>query len=175
VGERLHKYLFWLPLPLLGFDPLMIFTVMAINLFYQFWLHTEWVRRLPRPVEAIFNTPSHHRVHHGSNIDYLDANHGGMLIIWDRLFGTFVPEQDSQPVTYGLTTNISNFNPFYVAFHDYAALIRDLWRAKRWSDRWKYCVLSPGWSHDGPDRRSAVLKQRAREAGAHAQGGIHTA
>mgnify|MGYP006236335911 FL=1 len=89
VGERIHKFFFWMWIPLLGFDPLMMFTMMGISLIYQFFVHTELVDKLPKPIEFIFNTPSHHRVHHASNIRYLDCNHAGILIIWDRMFGTF--------------------------------------------------------------------------------------
>src|SRR5690606_37534222 len=95
--------LFWLPLPLLGFRPEMILVAKSISLLYQYWIHTELIDRLG-PFEWIFNTPSHHRVHHGSNPRYLDRNHGGILIVWDRLYGTF--QEESEPVDYGLTTNI---------------------------------------------------------------------
>lgn len=160
VGERLHKWLFWLWLPLLGFDPLMIFTMMAINLFYQFWVHTELVDKLPNWFEAILNTPSHHRVHHASNIRYLDCNHAGVLIIWDKLFGTFSPELEIDRPVYGLTKNINSFNPAYVVTHEYQAIWRDVWRAKKWSDRLKYIFYAPGWSHDGEDNRAKVLRRK---------------
>jgi sterol desaturase/sphingolipid hydroxylase (fatty acid hydroxylase superfamily) len=159
VGERIHKFLFWLWLPLLGFDPAMIITMVSISLFYQFWIHTRAVGKLHPWVEAIFNTPSHHRVHHGSNVRYLDCNHGGVLIIWDRLFGTFSAELDQDPVVYGLTTNIETDHPLQVLSHEYCALARDLARCGRWSDRWRYLLLAPGWSHDGPDKRARVLRQ----------------
>ena len=158
VFERVHKYLFWLPLPLLGFDPLMIFTMMSLNLFYQFWLHTELVRRLPRWFEAVFNTPSHHRVHHGSNIRYLDCNHAGVLIIWDRLFGTFSQEVDEDPVVYGLTDNLRSLKPVHVATHEYSAIFRDVKRAERLGDKLSYLLKAPGWSHDGVDKRAKVLR-----------------
>jgi len=158
VGERLHKYIFWMPLPLLGFDPLMIFTVMAWNLFYQYWLHTELVGRLPDWYEFIFNTPSHHRVHHASNIRYLDCNHAGVLIIWDRLFGSFAKEVPEEAVVYGLTENITSTKPLYVATHEYSAIISDVKRAKYWRDKLAYIFLAPGWSHDGEDKRSKVLR-----------------
>ena len=102
-GERLHKYFFWLWIPILGFDPLMMFVMHSVNLLYQFWTHTEVVYKLPKAIEYIFNTPSHHRVHHASNIRYLDRNHAGVLIIWDRLFGTFSEEKDFEKPIYGLT------------------------------------------------------------------------
>lgn len=160
VGERVHKYFFWLPLPLLGFDPVMIFTMIALNLIYQFWVHTQWVDRLPGIIEAIFNTPSHHRVHHGSNIAYLDRNHGGVLIIWDKLFGTFAKEQSSEPVVYGLTKNIETHNPVRVAVGEYAALYQDVQRAALWKDRLRYLTLAPGWTHDGEDLRSDSLRAK---------------
>ncbi len=160
VGERLHKYIFWMPLPLLGFDPLMILTVMSWNLFYQYWLHTEMAPTLPRWFEAIFNTPSHHRVHHASNIRYLDCNHGGVLIIWDRLFGSFSKEIPEDTPQYGLTHNITSLKPLYVATHEYQALIQDVKRAKRWRDKLLYVFMAPGWSHDGEDKRSKVLRAK---------------
>lgn len=159
VGERLHKFLFWMWLPLLGFDPAMIVVMISISLFYQFWLHTTSVRRLPRWFEAVFNTPSHHRVHHGSNVRYLDRNHGGVLIIWDKLFGTFSPERDDDPVVYGLTSNITSDNIAWVALHEYVAIARDLKRAGNWRDRMRYLFLAPGWSHDGQDKRASVLRR----------------
>lgn len=158
VGERTHKYLFWLPLPLLGFDPLMMFTVIGLNLLYQFWVHTELVSRCPQFIEAIFNTPSHHRVHHGSNVRYLDRNHGGVLIIWDRMFGTFSKELDEEPVVYGLTQNIETYNPAKVAFGEYVKIVKDMLRASSVGDRARYLLLAPGWSHDGEDKRAKVLR-----------------
>ena len=160
VGERLHKYLFWLWLPLLGFDPLMMFTMIGINLFYQFWVHTEMVQKLPTWFEAVYNTPSHHRVHHASNIRYLDCNHAGVLIIWDKIFGTFSEEKDFDQPIYGLTKNISSYNPLYVASHEYQSIWRDVRRAPNWSDKLKYIFYAPGWSHDGEDRRAKVLRKK---------------
>lgn len=164
VGERIHKYLFWIPLPLLGFDALMIFMMMSINLFYQFWVHTELVDRLPRPIERWFNTPSHHRVHHASNLRYLDCNHAGVFIIWDKLFGSFSEEHADDPPRYGLTKNITSYHPWNVATHEYSAIWRDVSRAQRWQDKLKYIFYAPGWSHDGEDNRSKVLRARALSA-----------
>lgn len=164
VGERLHKFLFWLPLPLLGFDPLMIFTVMAINLFYQFWVHSELVDKLPRPVEYVFNTPSHHRVHHASNVRYLDCNHGGIFILWDRLFGSFSAEVPGDKPCYGLTSNITSYHPWHVVTHEYQSIWRDCRRASSWGDRLRYLLLAPGWSHDGPDKRARVLRRQLADA-----------
>ena len=159
VGERLHKFLFWMWLPLLGFDPAMIITMISISLFYQFWIHTRAVGRLHPWIEFVFNTPSHHRVHHGSNVRYLDCNHGGMLIIWDRLFGTFSPEVPEEKVVYGLTSNIDSDNPLWVCVHEYVAIGHDLKRSENWRDRLRYLFLAPGWSHDGPDKRARVLRR----------------
>lgn len=159
VGERIHKFLFWLWLPLLGFDPGMIITMISLSLFYQFWIHTRTVKRLHPWIEAVFNTPSHHRVHHGSNVRYLDRNHGGVLIIWDKLFGTFSAERDDDPVVYGLTKNIESDNILWVAVHEYVAIWRDVKRAGNWRDRLRYIFMAPGWSHDGPDKRASVLRR----------------
>jgi len=160
VGERLHKFVFWLPLPLLGFDVLMIVAVMSLSLFYQFWIHTQSIDRLPKFIEAVFNTPSHHRVHHASNLRYLDRNHGGVLIIWDRLFGTFAPELASDPPVYGLTHNLGSHNPWVVLTHEYKALLADVSRAPTWQVKWRYLLWAPGWSHDGPDQRANTLRQQ---------------
>ena len=145
VGERLHKFLFWLWLPLLGFDAAMIVTMIGLNLFYQFWIHTRSVGRLHPWLEAVFNTPSHHRVHHGSNPRYIDRNHGGVLIIWDRLFGTFSPERDDDPVRYGLTKNLDSDNPWTVLSHEYRAIGRDLRRAGSWRESISCVFGPPGW------------------------------
>ncbi len=164
VMERVHKYAFWLPLALLGFDPLMLFTMMSISLFYQYWLHTELIGKLPNWYERIFNTPSHHRVHHASNIRYLDCNHAGTLIIWDRLFGTFSQEVDEEPTIYGLTSNITSHNPFYVATHEYQTIWSDIKRASTLSDKLSYLFKAPGWSHDGEDKRAKVLRAKLNSA-----------
>lgn len=118
---------FWLPMPLLGFHPLMVLTLQSISLIYQFWIHTQLIGRLG-PLEWLLNTPSHHRVHHGSNPEYIDKNFAGILIVWDRLFGTFQAERS--PVQYGLTKNIDSFNPLVIAFHEWLDLLRSM-RQKR--------------------------------------------
>jgi sterol desaturase/sphingolipid hydroxylase (fatty acid hydroxylase superfamily) len=158
-GERLHKYFFWMWIPLLGFDPLMIFVAHSLNLIYQFWVHTEVVYKFPKFIEYIFNTPSHHRVHHASNIRYLDRNHAGVFILWDRWFGTFSEEKDNEHPIYGLTKNIDSFNPFYVASHEYKAIWKDVLSAPKWKDKLNYIFNAPGWSHEGPDQRAKTLRQ----------------
>jgi sterol desaturase/sphingolipid hydroxylase (fatty acid hydroxylase superfamily) len=119
---------FWLPLLLIGFDPLMVMTVQVISLFYQELLHTQLVPRLG-PIEWIFNTPRHHAIHHGSNAPYLDKNYGGVLIIWDRMFGTFARE--SEPVRFGLTKDLHSHNPIVIACHEWWAMVVDIVRAPR--------------------------------------------
>ena len=134
---------FWLWLPLLGFAPWMVLLAQSWSLIYQFGLHTERIGRLPRPLEAVLNTPSHHRVHHGSNHQYLDRNYGGILIVWDRLFGSWEPE--GERVRYGLTTNVRTFHPVRVAFHEYIALWHDIRRAPSWRVRGQLLWHGPGW------------------------------
>ena len=145
---------FWVPLALLGFKPWMILTQQAVSLMYQFWIHTERIGKLPRPIELVFNTPSHHRVHHGANDVYLDRNYAGILIIWDRIFGSFQGEDER--VRYGLTKNIDTFNPTRVAFHEWTAMWRDVRAAERWRDRLGYMFGGPAW------RPGAAGKGRAR-------------
>jgi len=149
---------FYWPLALLGLDPAMILAIEALNTLYQYWIHTELVDRIG-PLEAIFNTASHHRVHHGTNVEYLDRNHAGIFIVWDKLFGTFEPER--APVHYGLTTNIRTFDPLTIAFHEYAAIARDVKRAKTFGEALGYIFLPPGWSPDGSRMTSKQLRAAA--------------
>ena len=140
------ELVFWVPLPLLGVPPWLIFTAFSVNLIFQFFVHTERIGRLPRAVEFVFNTPSHHRVHHASDPDYLDRNYAGILIVWDRLFGTFQPEV--QRPTYGLTHPVGTYHLLRLQYGDYVALWRDVRAASRWRDRLGYLFRPPGWSPD---------------------------
>ena len=138
-------FVFYLALPILGFHPLMIFTQMSISLLYQYWIHTELIDKMPKWFEIIFNTPSHHRVHHGSNPLYLDRNHAGIFIIWDKLFGTFQPELKEEKAIYGLTSNIDTFNPIKIAFHEWIAVFKDAFSAKTSIiNKLKYFIKPPG-------------------------------
>ncbi len=149
------------PLILLGFHPAMVLFVGGLNLIYQFWIHTEAIDRMPRWFEAIMNTPSHHRVHHGRNPRYLDANYAGVFIVWDKMFGTFVPELDSEKPDYGLVQNLGTFNPLRVAFHEWIGLFRDVTRpGLNLSQRFAYAFAPPGWSHDGSRDTTAEIKTR---------------
>ncbi|WP_416908274.1 MAG: sterol desaturase family protein [Polymorphobacter sp.] len=131
-----------LPMALMGFHPVVIATLMAINLRYQYFLHTEAVGKLGL-LEWVFNTPSHHRVHHGSNPAYLYTNFGGVLIVFDRLFGTFALERDNEPVRYGLTRPVTSNNPFVIAFHEWANLWRDLKQVRTAGSAWRVLFGRP--------------------------------
>ncbi|CAB4899052.1 unannotated protein [freshwater metagenome] len=138
----------WVPVGLmarLGVRPSLIEHSRAINLIYQFWIHTDLIDSLG-PAEEVLNTPSHHRAHHGSNRRYLDRNHGGILITWDRLFGTFQREDPSDPVVYGLTKNIGTHNLFGIATHEYRDMFRDVARSTNWRDRLSFVLRGPGWA-----------------------------
>lgn len=137
------NWLFHFPLYVLGFNPLAVSGMLGINLFYQFWLHTDVIGRLG-PLEWIFNTPAHHRVHHASNGEYLDRNYGGILIIWDRLFGTFAAEREQTPIVYGLVHPVGSLNPLKIAFHEWLQIIRDFSRANTWRHRLKELFGRPG-------------------------------
>jgi sterol desaturase/sphingolipid hydroxylase (fatty acid hydroxylase superfamily) len=139
---------FWAWLPLVGFKPWMILLAQSWNLLSQFWIHTERIQKLPRWYEFVFNTPSHHRVHHGSQPQYLDKNYAGILILWDRIFGSFEPEVER--VRYGLTTNIETFNPVTVALGEYGAIARDVRRARGLRGRAGYLLGPPGWTPTSP-------------------------
>lgn len=165
------SFVFWLWLPLLGFHPMMIMMQQSISLIYQFWIHTEVIRRLPLALEFVFNTPSHHRVHHASNSRYLDRNHAGILIIWDRMFGTFEPEVEDEPPVYGLTKNLNTYNPFKIAFHEWVDMIKDAAQPGiRPSDRLRYLFNPPGWSHDGSRKTSEQLRAEWRTQGKNGHG-----
>jgi sterol desaturase/sphingolipid hydroxylase (fatty acid hydroxylase superfamily) len=135
---------FYLPMVLIGISPAAVAFCSSVSLVYQFWIHTERIGKFWSPIEFVFNTPSHHRVHHASQGGYLDRNFGGILIVWDRLFRSFEPETE-RPV-YGLTKNISTYNPLRVATHEYASIGRDLVAARNWRERLGYLFRGPGWA-----------------------------
>ena len=149
-----------LPMVWIGFHPYVIAFVGGLNLLYQFWIHTEAVNRMPGWFEAVMNTPSHHRVHHATNARYLDANYAGVFIVWDKMFGSFVPELDHEKPVYGIVKPVGTYNPFLIAFHEMGALLRDCardgLRPWRWVGR---AVNAPGWSPDGAHNRSVELKR----------------
>jgi len=141
------SFLFWLWMPIVGFPPAMIMTMGALSLFYQFWIHTELVRSLG-PLELALNTPSHHRVHHAANPKYIDRNHGGTLIIWDRFFGTYEAEDPEDAPYFGLTKNINTHNPARIAFHEWVDMWRDVCTAPGWRNKFLHLFGTPGWRHE---------------------------
>lgn len=163
----LYSSAFFIPLPLLGFHPVMVYTLLSISLIYQFFLHTETIHRLG-PLEWVLNTPSHHRVHHGSNPEYIDRNYGGILVIWDRLFGTFEPERAK--VNYGLTHNIGSYHPLHIAFHYFAQMAREIRAEPTLRNARAVLFGPPEWSPGaipapGPDPRNAPAPEGTRLPG----------
>lgn len=136
--------LFHAPLAILGFNPVVIIFAETMVQLYQTALHTEVVKKLPRPIEAIMNTPSHHRVHHGSNPQYIDKNYAGIFIIWDKLFGTFAEEKEK--VVYGVLPPINSINPLKVFFHGITKLSSNIYRAKGIKNKLAYLIKPPGWA-----------------------------
>jgi sterol desaturase/sphingolipid hydroxylase (fatty acid hydroxylase superfamily) len=136
------KLIFFLPVVLLGFDPIMFFIVHQIGVLYQFWQHTELIPKMPAWVEYVFVTPTNHKIHHGKNESFIDKNYGSTFIIWDRIFGTY--QEPSEKPVYGVTTPPGSFNPAYLVFHEYIDIIKDLKYAKTWKDRRRIVFGRPG-------------------------------
>lgn len=134
---------FYVPLVLLGFSPIVVFTLLAANLRFQFFLHTEAVGRLG-PIEWLFNTPAHHRLHHASNEPYIDRNYGGVLIVFDRIFGTIALERPHEPIRYGLAHRPATDNPFRLAFREWVIMLGDAWRARGWRAKARALFAPPG-------------------------------
>ncbi len=158
-GNLTGGFLFWAWLPLFGVHPFIIFFFQQTSLLYQYWIHTEFIQKMPNWFEQFFNTPSHHRVHHGTDLDYLDTNFAGVLIIWDRIFGSFQVEK-SRP-NYGLTKQILSYNPAKIAFYEWVQIGKDLLGAKSLKQVFGYLFGPPGWSDDGS--RLTVEQMRALE------------
>jgi sterol desaturase/sphingolipid hydroxylase (fatty acid hydroxylase superfamily) len=159
-GRLSGTSVFYMPLFWLGFPPAAVFGVLSLNLLYQFWLHATWIPKLGW-LEYVFNTPSHHRVHHAANPEYLDANYGGVLIVFDRLFGTFIEEREDLPCRYGLVKPLLSNNPFVINFHEWRALGRDLWQARSWRERLLYVFGPPGWRPDSQGWTTEDLRRAA--------------
>jgi sterol desaturase/sphingolipid hydroxylase (fatty acid hydroxylase superfamily) len=161
LGRLTGSTLFFTPLVLLGFTPTVVLTALVLNLLYQFWLHADWVPRLGW-FEGIFNTPSNHRVHHARNPEYLDANFGGVLVVFDRLFGTYIPERADVPCDYGtITPTVSSRNPFVLNFSPWIGLFKDLRTARSPREVWMYMLGPPGWRPDGEGLTTAEIRRRA--------------
>ena len=153
-------WLFLIPVCWIGFDPRAVMLMYAASLLWQFWLHTETVGKLGW-LDLVFNTPSNHRVHHAIEPEYLDRNYGGVLIIWDKMFGTYAVERESGPITYGLVHQVETNNPVKIAFAEWLALARDLRAARDWREAVGYMFRAPGWKPDGSDRTTRAIREAA--------------
>lgn len=159
VGFYTGAFMIWGWIPFVGFSPELLIYAKSINTLYQYAMHTELIRKLPRWYESFFNTPSHHRVHHSSEVQDLDMNCGNMLIIWDKIFGTFREEPDNAVHHYGLTKKISSPNPVNINFSEFAYIIRDLKKSPKMRDKLMYIFGPPGWSHDGSTKTAKQLRR----------------
>ncbi|RKP58407.1 sterol desaturase family protein [Pararobbsia silviterrae] len=160
-GRLTGSTAFFMLAPLFGMPPGVVMLMLTLNLLYQFWLHVDWIPRLG-PLEWILNTPSAHRVHHASNVEYLDANYGGVLIVFDRLFGTYVAERRDLPCRYGLVEPVTTYNVLAIEFGQWRALWRDLVSARSLRDAWGYVSEPPGWRPDGQGETTDDLRRRAK-------------
>ncbi|GIV27263.1 MAG: hypothetical protein KatS3mg027_1077 [Bacteroidia bacterium] len=155
VFQPLYRFIYYIPLALMGFKGIDIMLVYSATQIFGILVHTQTIKKLGI-LEYIFVTPSHHRVHHGKNVPYLDKNMGMLLIIWDKLFGTF--EEESEPVEYGLTKPLEKQDPFTLIFHEWIEMIKDVKRAPTLKDKLMYIFGPPGWSHDGSKKTSRQLR-----------------
>jgi len=158
VFQPLYRFIYFIPLSLFGFDGKDIMFIYSATQIYGILIHTKYVGKLG-VLEWFLSTPSHHRVHHASNIPYLDKNMGMLLIIWDRIFGTFAEEKESEPVRYGLTENIKSHHPIHVVFHEWQNILKDLKKTNRFKDKLRYVFSPPGWSHDGSKKTATQLRK----------------
>lgn len=155
-GNITGTFLFWAWMPFVGFNPAMVLMIKSINLIYQFWIHTETIKKMHAWFEVVFNTPSHHRVHHGSDLIYLDKNYAGTLIIWDKIFKTYQPEKFKPK--YGLRKKLNTSNPFSIAFHEWINMFKDLKKSKNLSECLHHLFSAPGWSRNGETKTTKQLR-----------------
>ncbi len=158
-GKLSGTTVFFAPLVFLGFEPKIVLSALLLNLLYQFWLHAEWIPKLGW-LEYVLNTPSGHRVHHARNPEYLDANFGGVLIVFDRLFGTYVEERDEVKYDFGLVSRMETHNPFIINFSPWIGLVRDLASARSPREAWMYLFAAPGWRPDGQGLTAKEIRAR---------------
>jgi sterol desaturase/sphingolipid hydroxylase (fatty acid hydroxylase superfamily) len=159
LGKLTGTGLFFVPLIWLGFNPRIVFVVLSLNLLYQFWIHATWIPKLGW-LEGILNTPSAHRVHHAANLEYLDANYGGVLIIFDRMFGTYAKERDDLPCRYGLVEPLNSNNILKVEFSEWVKLARDLAAARSMRTFFSHLFMPPGWAPHGEGNTTEELRAR---------------
>ena len=159
LGKLSGVGLFFVPMIWLGLPPRIVFAVLSLNLLYQFWIHATWIPKLGW-LEGVFNTPSAHRVHHAANLEYLDANYGGVLVIFDRMFGTYRAERADIPCRYGLLHPLTSYNPLIVEFSAWRSLLHDLLAARSWRAVLGYLFMPPGWAPHGVGTTTAELRAR---------------
>lgn len=166
VLQPLYRFIWFIPLPLLGFRAEDIMLMYAITQIYGILIHTQFINKMG-PLEWFMSTPSHHRVHHASNVLYLDKNMGMIFIVWDKLFGTFQAEEESEPVKYGLTKNLDQpYHPFKSIFHEWVQIAKDLMKPVGFKEKFMYVFGPPGWSHDGSTKTSGQLREEMIEKNA---------
>ena len=156
-----YKPIFWLWMPAIGFHPVIVLTAMAVNSLYQFWLHTKKIPSLGK-IEKVFNTPYLHQIHHSQNPEYLDKNHSGIFIIWDRIFGTYHPGYTKEEKVFGVTTPPGSYNAIKIVTHEFENIWRDVKSAPRFSEKLKYIFSPPGWSHDGSTLTVKQMNKRKK-------------
>lgn len=160
VFQPLYRFVYFIPLALIGFRPVDIVLMYSITQIYGILVHTQFIKKMPAWFEAVFVSPAHHRVHHASNIIYLDKNMGMCLIIWDKIFGTFQKELPDVPVVYGLTKPLDHpHHPLKIVFHEWQAMGKDLGKQTSWRNKLKYIFMPPGWSHDGSTKTAKELRK----------------
>lgn len=163
VFQPLYRFIYFIPLAMIGFKPVDIVLMYSITQIYGILVHTQYIKKMPGWFEAVFVSPSHHRVHHGSNILYLDKNMGMCLIIWDKIFGTFQEELAEEPVKYGLTKPLENpHHPVNIIFHEWASIGKDLKKKTSLGNKLKYLFMPPGWSHDGSSKTAKELRKEIK-------------
>ncbi len=163
VLQPVYRFVYFIPVAFMGFHPLDIVFMYSITQTYGILVHTRYIDKMPRWFESVFVSPSHHRVHHASNVRYLDKNMGMCLIIWDRMFGTFQEELESEPVKYGLTKPVENGrHPVNLIFHEWKAIGKDLTKKVPFFTKLKYLLMPPGWSHDGSSKTASQMRKEMR-------------
>lgn len=163
VFQPVYRFVYFIPIVLMGFHPIDIVFMYSITQTYGILVHTKYINKMPRWFEAFFVSPSHHRVHHASNIRYLDKNMGMCLIIWDKMFGTFQKELASDPIKYGLTKPVKNpHNPITIIFHEWQNIAADIKKKTPFITKIKYMLMPPGWSHDGSSKTASELRKELR-------------
>lgn len=160
VFQPVYRFIYFIPIALAGFEPADIVFMYSITQTYGILVHTQYIKKMPRWFEAVFVSPSHHRVHHASNIIYLDKNMGMCLIIWDKLFGSFQEELKEEPVKFGLTKAVDNHkHPLKIVFHEWQSIGKDIAKKSSFVTKLKYLLMPPGWSHDGSSKTAKELRK----------------